>query len=284
MREHLILLIEQVLKRYGKQEAIDVTTLKKISYEIEVPKNESFGDLSVNVAFKLSKMTKAPPLKIAEVLNALCEDILASDKSLGALIEKHTVAKPGFLNFTFSEKALSRILQKISQDKERYGLNKFGKGKKVLIEFVSANPTGPLTIAHGRQACVGDSLAAIMTQCGFSVSKEFYLNDGGRQIQLLGESVFVRYSEALGASLSFPEEGYQGEYISEIAKQLKEEVGDQYLEKDKENAVGFFASSASAVILDGMKEDLGAIAVSFDHFYLESTLYEEKNSKSFEGA
>ncbi|MBI3999571.1 MAG: arginine--tRNA ligase [Candidatus Omnitrophica bacterium] len=151
-----------------------------------------------------------------------------------------------------------------------------GAGTKVLIEFVSANPTGPLTIAHGRQAAIGDALARILKAVGYSVHKEFYLNDSGRQIRLLGQSLLVRYQELFGRKATLPEEGYQGEYVIGIAKLLKAEKGDQLLGLEEAKALEITTAYAVDSILSGIKKDLEAARVIFDEYFSESVLYQQK--------
>ncbi|MFC1808631.1 arginine--tRNA ligase [Candidatus Omnitrophota bacterium] len=273
MRTRIINLTNKVIERYSKE-----LNAQHLEYDIEVPKQETQGDISVNIAFKLSRIVRKAPLAIAQELLPCYEECVKEDKELDNVIDRIEVAKPGFINFFFTPAIATLILKEINAHPQEYGTNNYGKGEKVLIEFVSANPTGPLTIAHGRQACIGDTLAAIMKTCGYDVVKEYYLNDGGNQIRMLGLSVFVRYLEKAGRTEPFPEEGYQGVYITDIAEKIHSEKGDTYAQKDitDEKTLQFFSQHAADLILSDIKEDLKTISVVFDNYYPESSLYEKK--------
>jgi len=186
------------------------------------------------------------------------------------------VERPGFINFRLADESIAEVLPRIKKEDAQFGLSKFGAGTKVMIEFVSANPTGPLTIAHGRQAAIGDTLARILTAVGYSVHKEFYLNDLGRQIRLLGESLWVRYQELFGKSEPLPEDGYQGAYLIELAKSLKTQKGEQLLEAGKEKSIQEVTQYAVQSILGNIKKDLKDLDVVFDDFFQEHTLSEKK--------
>jgi len=239
---------------------------------------ETHGDFSVNVAFKLARIVKKAPFMIAQELLPHYQACIAADPELSRLIAKVVVAKPGFINIYFTSELASFVLTMIHAQQREYGSNDNGKGEKVLIEFVSANPTGPLTIAHGRQACLGDTLAAIMKKCGYKVTKEFYLNDGGNQIRMLGRSVFIRYLELTGRQEPFPEDGYQGDYIQKIAAMVYAEKGDAYADKSIGDTatLDYFSRFAADLIMAGIQEDLKAISVTFDNYYPESSLYSKK--------
>ena len=277
MKRIVMALTDTVLRKYAEQKGIASGTRGEIAPEIDIPKTAQCGDLSVNSAFKLSRVCKKAPLAIATELKALYEAAIAADPACSAVIEKVEVAPPGFINFFFSLAMGNEILSRIRRESERYGATDHGHGEKVLIEFVSANPTGPLTIAHGRQACLGDSLAAIMRTCGYAVTKEFYLNDGGNQINILGRSVYARYRELCGQAVAFPEDGYQGDYIIDIAQKIKDENGDAFVDKiDDAETLQFFSRFSAGLILEGIKTDLAATTVFFDQYYPESSLYAEK--------
>ncbi|MDR4493548.1 MAG: arginine--tRNA ligase [Nitrospirales bacterium] len=172
---------------------------------VEPPKRPEWGDFSSNVAMLLASQVRQAPLKVAEILatdlRRECED----------LFTHVAVAPPGFLNFTLHSSRWIQILESIQAAGPLFGTSQIGKGKRILLEFVSANPTGPLHVGHGRGAALGQALANVLQATGFSVSKEYYINDAGRQLHLLGRSVFARYREILGRQVVFPEDGYHGD-------------------------------------------------------------------------
>ncbi len=199
-------------------DALHVSTRQP--FEIEVPREESFGDLSTPVAMGLAKVLKKPPKKIAE-------DIASRLKNSG-ILEKIEIAGPGFINFTFTKSYLYSSLEQLLRAEKSYLRENIGEGKRVLVEFVSANPTGPLHIGHARGAAVGNALCNLLEESGFRVDREYYLNDAGRQVKLLGLSVYARYQQMLGSDVTFPEDGYRGQYIDDEAAALLAETGERY--------------------------------------------------------
>ena len=276
MRNRLKELVDQALPELLTELKLSGVSPKDIRYDIEVPKIKTHGDLSVNTAFQLGRSLKKNPLDIAARFHKILEKNVEKDRNLKQLVKSITVEKPGFINFKFTENSLANQLLEISKGNETFGRSETGKGMKILIEFVSANPTGPLTIAHGRQAAIGDTLARILTAVGYGVKKEFYLNDSGRQIRLLGQSLLARYSELCGKKASIPEEGYQGEYLIEVAKHLKKEKNGSLLKLNDEDALREATAYAVKSILDGIKKDLADAEVVFDEYFSERTLYEKK--------
>lgn len=236
--------------------------------EILYPDNWSFGDLSLNIALKLSKILKMPPRKLAEEIVPL----IKASASLNSKFRDIQIAGPGFINLYYSDSFYKEILLQINNCAGEYGANRSQNGKSVLIEFVSANPTGPLTIAHARQAVVGDVLYRIYNFCGAKAQREYYLNDKGVQITTLGKSVFLRYLEAFGKTVVFPEDCYQGEYVREIALTMKEKYGDKYLSSSEEEGAAAFRDEAATIILADIKKDLSDFRVSFDSFFSEKSL------------
>jgi arginyl-tRNA synthetase len=257
IEKDLIVIIRNALKK-GFPEASD-----KIAGDIslEVPKEKKFGDFSTNIAMKLSKDLRKAPLDIAAGIIAHIEksDIVCDAK----------VEKPGFINFYISSRAVVDTLKDIIRDGEGFGGSSLGRGKKVQIEFVSANPTGPLTVAHGRQAAIGDSLARIFKFCGYDVTKEYYINDEGVQIQALGKSVKARLMEALGEKSEFPENGYKGSYIQDTANMIKERTPK---EKIKTLSDESYMEQSSDAIMETIKRDLKDFDVSFDVWYSQKSL------------
>ncbi|MBT9131611.1 MAG: Arginine--tRNA ligase [Syntrophomonadaceae bacterium] len=226
---------------------------------LEIPHETRHGDLSTNVALQLAKQSGLPPLKIAE-------DIVKLIAFRSPVFSRIEVAPPGFINFFFKPEIFYPIINRIIREGSRYGCSNFGEGKRVLLEFVSANPTGPLTVAHGRHAAVGDAIARILRMAGYTVVKEYYYNDSGRQMELLGRSLQTRYKEARGAKTSFPEDGYHGEYLRELAR----EITNDEAKKD----IDFFSSFAEKRIFAGIKQDLSEFRVDFDSWIKEKDLYE----------
>ncbi|MFW5488577.1 MAG: arginine--tRNA ligase [Desulfovibrio sp.] len=234
---------------------------------IEPPRDKSFGDLATNAAMMLSKVAKKAPRKIAEDLKAVIEGMDTS-------IERIDVAGPGFLNFFFSDAFWRQTVVDIRERGEEYGRIDLGQGRRVQVEYVSANPTGPLHIGHGRGAAVGDSLARIMRAAGWEVSTEYYLNDAGRQMLILGKSIFCRYQQHFGADIELFENGYKGEYIMDLAKELADKHGKTLLDMAEDEAVSICREYGMAVILDGIKQDLQDFNVEHQVWFSERSLTE----------
>jgi arginyl-tRNA synthetase len=275
MRHQLKTLVDRALPELLVDLKLVDFSVQDAAYDIEIPKIKAHGDLSVNLAFQLGRRLKKNPLDIAARFHKILEKKIEQDKTLKGLVKTITVEKPGFINFKFTEISLAARLLEISKAGETYGRSQTGKGSKVLIEFVSANPTGPLTIAHGRQAAIGDALARILTAGGEQVHKEFYLNDAGRQIDLYRQSVAERLKEKLRLEFKIPEEGYFGEYVAASAQGFHSKHPNLKPED--------FLNPANAVFqeviqerLDEIKEDLKKMEVVFDEYYSEKSLYEKK--------
>jgi arginyl-tRNA synthetase len=234
------------------------------SYAVEEPKQASHGDLSTNMAMVVAGREKKNPREIAGHLAGMLEK--DSD-----LVEKVEIAGPGFVNFFIRPEVWQSVLPEVCNQDEKFGLSEIGKGRKVLVEFVSANPTGPLSVGHGRQAVLGDAIARLLSATGHQVTREYYYNDAGRQMRVLGESTRARYLESLGLDHQFPEDGYQGEYIREIADHLKVEKGDSL--KDDDYVV--FKEAAEKAIFADIDSTLTGLDIKFDNYYNEHSLYEE---------
>jgi arginyl-tRNA synthetase len=232
---------------------------------VEVPREEGFGDYSTNIAFLLAPVLKKNP---AEIAGIFIQHINAGD-----ICEKVEIAGKGFINFYLKDNVWRMLLKKISADGIETLYPDVGKGKKVLMEFVSANPTGPLHIGHGRGAAVGDVLANILGKTGYTVLKEYYINDAGRQIKTLGESTYLRWKELKGEAIAYPKECYQGDYIKDLAQQLLDNKVEVPTEGEK--ALLMMARFSGDEILKGIKSDLEDFGVVFNSFYNESTLFEK---------
>ena len=235
--------------------------------EVEAPKLESHGDFSTNIAMTMASVQKMPPKKIAA---SIIKHITDPD----GIIEKAEIAGPGFINFFISTSSWHPVLREIHQKDARFGASDIGNGEKVQVEFVSSNPTGPLHVGHGRGAAVGDSVANILGFCGYDVQTEYYINDSGRQINTLGQSVFFRYRELFGETITFPEDCYQGEYIRDFATQIKAHKGKDLLDQDEEKSISYCARFAAERIIAQIRQDLMTFGVEFDNWYSEQSLYD----------
>jgi len=267
---------EEILVSLIEEAANEVKSDLQISFTppvyLEVPKQSSHGDFSCSVALQLTKGTGIPPREAAsKILEKVRQKI--EKQALGALVKELKIEGPGFINIFLANEYHYKILQAIESEKENFGRSHFGKGKKVNIEFVSANPTGPLSVAHARQAAVGDALANIMDFAGYKVTREYYLNDEGNQINMLGASIKARYLELLGKKSEFPEDGYKGRYIYDIAKQVLEEKGDKLGQDDSPEP---FRTIGVELILNEIKKELNDFGVKFDVWTSQAAITREK--------
>ena len=232
-------------------------------FSLSPPKQESFGDLSSNIALLISKQMKENPLGVAEKIKA--ELLNKNIKNIDAI----TVTPPGFINFVIKQNFYQNNLKSIIQDKDDFGKDFKGKDKSANVEFVSANPTGPLTVGHGRNAVIGDTVSNILEWHDYKVTREYYYNDAGKQMRTLGKSVEARYLELLEKSFEFPEGGYQGDYIIEIAKEIINNNGKDLKENDSQ-----FLSSAEKIIFRQIKNSLNSLGIKFDIFSNEKSFYD----------
>ena len=238
--------------------------INDIKISIEKPKNKDHGDLSTNIALLLTKKIKKNPLEICDELK---NELIKSD-----LFESIEIAKPGFINFKLAISSLTESLNKIIELNNNYGQNKSGQSKKVLVEFVSANPTGPLTVGHGRGAIIGDVVSNILIWNGYKVDREYYYNNAGRQMRILGESLKARYYELLNKNYDFPDDGYKGDYIKDIANSLVKEHNDNLLNESDD----FFKNNAEKYIFNQIKNTLSKIGLKFNNYFNEKILYDNK--------
>ncbi|MFJ7977789.1 arginine--tRNA ligase [Peribacillus sp. NPDC096379] len=241
---------------------------------LELPKDKTHGDYSTNMAMQLARVAKKAPRAIAE---SLIENF-DRDK---ASIEKIEIAGPGFINFYMDNQYLTELIPVILEAGDSYGESDFGKKQKVQVEFVSANPTGDLHLGHARGAAVGDTLCNVLAKAGYDVSREYYINDAGNQINNLALSVEARYFQALGLEKEMPQDGYHGADIIGIGKKLAEEFGDQYVTVDESVRFDFFRDYGLKYEMEKLKTDLENFRVRFDVWYSETSLY--KNGKIDEG-
>lgn len=271
MKETLHALVHSAVQIYSREQGIALPA--DFDFELTVTKDPAHGDFAVNAAFKLAKLAGKKPAVIAGEMAGFIQRQIDSQKA--SFVKRFEVAGAGFINFYFNRDSLAQVLRDAYRLGKQYGKTDFGKGKKVLLEFVSANPTGPLTIAHGRQAAIGDSIARILEAAGYKVQREYYLNDAGRQMNLLGASLYARYSEALGKPEPLPEDGYQGEYLKDLAQELIAEKKDALLSEPRSKAADFCRKFAGDTIMKGIRADLDSIQVFFDSYFNETSLYEK---------
>jgi arginyl-tRNA synthetase len=263
--------MKQTLEKLLK-EAVERLGVKEPPYiEIEVPKEESMGDLSTPVAMALARTLKRPPRDIAK-------DIAGGVSGEG-IFERVEVAGPGFINFTFKRNFLHSELKRLLKEGTTLLRRDLGQGRKIQIEFVSANPTGPLHLGHGRGAAVGGALSNLLEAAGFEVEREYYVNDAGLQVRLLGESVFARYRELLDLPHELPKEGYRGDYVADIARAIMDSAGDKYKDSTFDEAREFFIDFSLRMMLDEIKEDLASFGITFDTWQSERELHESGGVK-----
>jgi arginyl-tRNA synthetase len=233
--------------------------------QLDAPKKAEWGDLATTVAMSMASIENRAPIDIAQII---IDNIAPSD----ALFERVEIARPGFINFTIHRALWGRVLLDIEERGGSYGHDTIGRGQRVLIEYVSANPTGPLHVGHGRGAAVGQAVANLLRAMGYDVTSEYYINDAGRQMKLLGASVYARYLELAGRSTSFPEDGYQGTYIRTIAERLKERVGAKLLTLPSGEAEEECKVFAYQELLENIRHDLKAFGVTFQSWFSEASL------------
>lgn len=263
MKQTVTEILLRALARAKEKGELKLETQPSIT--LDTPRDKGHGDLATTLALTLAKPESKPPRKIAEIIVGNIEDC-------DGILEKTEIAGPGFINFSFRQDRWKQTLFDIEAEGARYGLTDIGKGEKVLVEFVSANPTGPLHVGHGRGAALGDALANLLAAVGYDVSREFYINDAGRQIRLLAFSVWTRYQQSLGNDVPFPEDGYHGSYIEEIAQAFAKNHGNKYLKVPFEKCADVFGNFGKEAMLADIRTDLDAFGVRFDTWFSEGSL------------
>jgi len=232
---------------------------------LEKPKQKQFGDFTTNIALQLSARQQRKPRDIAQ-------EIVQFIGHQPLYLKQMEIAGPGFINFFISENSIYQQLQEILNRKQNYGKAEVGQGKKTQVEFISANPTGPLTIGHGRQAVLGDTIARLLEATGHRITREYYYNNAGRQMRILGDSVRLRYLQLIGEKVEFPEDYYQGDYIVEIARQIVTEKGNSLREQSD---VTFFKEKAENAVFTDIRKTISRLGISMDIYYNENSLYQE---------
>ena len=233
--------------------------------QVEVPGNPEHGDFATNLAMIMARTEKKAPRQIAEALVATLGE--------SPLLDKVDIAGPGFINFTLAPVCWYEVLDDITAKGPEYGISRAGQGQKVQVEFVSANPTGPLHIGHGRGAAVGDAVASILQAAGFDVQREYYVNDAGNQVATLGRSIWLRLRELHGDQITFPEDGYQGDYIRKLAASLRDESPD-VIKREEADAIKLCSAYGVSKVLEWIADDLEAFGINFDNWFSEQSLYD----------
>jgi arginyl-tRNA synthetase len=272
--------IEGYLKKILSGAVEDIATEKGktlpggLIFEIERPKREGQGDRATSVALQLSKAFGIPPRDLAAEIVSRAEKKL-KESGGDAPIDKIEIAGPGFINFFLSKNWLCGVLRDVLDRRDAYGASDAGKGRRIQVEFVSANPTGPLHIGHGRGAAVGDVLANLLAFTGWKVEREYYINDAGLQMEILGRSTQARYFEVLGKPemAPFPGDGYKGDYIADLARSVIAAEGERFLSMPLAESLPWFRRFAGDTILGEIKTDLANFGVKFDVWFSESSLY-----------
>ena len=251
---------EAILTLYGLE-------LTEADFAVETPRDPGLGDYALSVAMKLARTLRKNPYEIAEAIAALLPEKLPEAESV-------TVARPGFINFRLTQAALSGVINQVLDAEGTYGKNDSGKGKRILVEWVSANPTGDLHCGHARNAAWGDCICRLLEASGWDVLREFYVNDAGNQIVMLGESLVSRYFEYFGREYPLPENGYHAEDVKQIAAMIAERDGDKWLNADPKERLRYFMEEGKALELKKIEKDLEYYGVTMQSWIHETFFYE----------
>jgi len=272
LNKNMIAYVEKILIQDLKNALYNVSNKQGLEIEIpaidvEVPREKSHGDYASNIAMKLAgKFHKSP----RDIATLICESFNSE------IVDSVDIAGPGFINFTLDRTWLYETLDIIMQEGSHYGQTDYGNKQKVQIEFVSANPTGPLHVGHSRGAVVGDVLASIMEAAGYNVEREYYINNAGNQMNILGKSTLIRYKQLLGHDINLPENAYRGEYIVDISREIKNKYGNKILENSEEEQLDFCRDFAYKKMLAIIKDDLADYGIEFDYWFSERDLHKGK--------
>lgn len=269
MKDSIRTLIHDALETAHARNRIDLQDFADIPIEVSRTKDPKFGDYASNCAMVLAGKAKMKPREIAAII---ADHLTDYDQ----VLEKTEIAGPGFLNFFLSSDTWRGALRDIHEMKESYGGVPQSGSRRTLLEFVSANPTGPLHVGHGRGAAVGDTLARLLRARGYGLDTEYYVNDVGNQMRILGRSVFLRYRELKGEEIAFPDDHYRGGYITDMARDLiGSPLGTRLERTDEDEAVAICSKYAADAILKGIEEDLRLFGVTYDRYFSERTLHDE---------
>ena len=233
---------------------------------VERPQNPEHGDFATSTPMKLARVMRRNPFDIAEAI--------ASSTATGGILESAEAVRPGFVNLRLNPAWLAEQVDVIRQARDTYGSVDDGKGTRVQVEFVSVNPTGPIHVGHGRGAVFGSSLASVLEAAGYDVQREYYINDAGNQMDMFNRSVYARYVQAFGREAEVPEEGYSGDYLVDLAGELREEFGDKYLDMDEDRAVSEIGGIGMNRMIDAIREDMERLEVRYDEWFSEQSLFD----------
>ena len=260
----IIDMVAQAVEKTRKDGFLQLDTVPTI--EVERPSNPEHGDFASSLPLRLARATRINPLSLAE---ALVQNIPAADE-----VEEVTAVAPGFINFKLRDSWVQQQVEVVGRLGAEYGNIDFGQGRKMMVEFISVNPTGPVHVGHARGAVLGSSLANILAAAGFDVTREYYINDAGNQMRAFYGSVLARYKQALGQAVELPENAYKGEYVSELAREIIEAEGQRFAEMDEDSALKAIGDLAREKMVTVIREDLEQIRVTFDNWFSESSLFD----------
>jgi arginyl-tRNA synthetase len=273
VRDRVVEIVRQALARGAAEGRWPAD---EVSFSVEAPRDPKHGDFALNAAMVLAKRAGKPPRELAAALVELVRAVDAKGE-----IATLEVAGPGFVNVRLAPDVWLQALERAVAEGPGYGRTAAGQGKKVIVEYVSANPTGPMHVGHGRGAVVGDGVQTLLRWAGFDVTREYYVNDYGAQVQTLARSVHLRYQELFGRQVTMPPKSYPGEYVKDIAAALKAELGDRFLEAPESEWLALFRDRAVAHVLEMIRGDLAAINIQFDRWSSEKALYESGTVDQF---
>ncbi len=256
-------IVAQALEAARQEGVLRLETIPEI--QVERPGNSDHGDFATNLPLKLARATRINPLELAQSL--------AAHIATGDVIDRVEAAQPGFINFYLNESWLQQQVETVLQAGNQFGNTESGRGQKMMVEFVSVNPTGPVHVGHTRGAVLGSALANIMEAAGYDVTREYYVNDAGNQMQLFYRSVLAAYKKTLGHEAEMPEKGYEGEYIFDLAKEIADSEGTRFIDQDDEQALKEIGDIGRERMVATIKEDLFEIGVEFDNWFSERTLF-----------
>jgi len=265
IRDDIIALVERALG--AAQQAGDIPQFAAPEITVEHPARAEHGDFSANLPLRIQGMARMKAIEVAEALRAHVPEHEA--------VERVAVAPPGFLNFYLSPAWVATQTAAIIEAGETYASSTLGGGKRVQIEYVSANPTGPIHVGNGRGAAIGSTLARVMAAAGYEVEQEYYVNDAGTQVAIFGRTLYARYQQLFGREVQIPENGYPGEYVADIARAVKERSGDQFLKEPGEEPDPDLGRIGLDVMIEGIRADLAAMGVEYDRWFSERSLMEE---------
>jgi arginyl-tRNA synthetase len=273
MRQHVVDIVRRALARgaaEGRWPALETP------FSVDPPRDPRHGDFAVNAAMVLARPAGRPPRELAQGI----VEVLREEDG-GRTIESMEIAGPGFVNLKLRPEVWLAGLSEVARQGARFGRSDVGKGKRVNVEFVSANPTGPMHVGHGRNAVTGDAVASLLDWSGHAVTREYYVNDYGAQVQTLARSVHLRYQELLGRSVTMPPKSYPGEYVVAIARSLVAEFGPRFLDAPEGEWLDLFRDRAVAHVLEMIRSDLAAVHISFDVWSSEKGLYDSGTVQRF---